>query len=331
MKSNQKQDNKSGSWWNRPLWGDKSLVEKVTSSFQKIKKEEIPEATVVLYGDLYKQLKNIAALVKTADDEKFSGKEFITFLKLNREFEAETGRFEDLTHSIELLRVALETKESFIKIEATETRYRSFSQQEFYNYVFELLEKDVDVDDFKKSVQRRSTEIIPKIRSEEGKIAIQSYMNELDAVSKDQIGLKLLYLFKQYDLTNFSLLNTVADIADSFYDKDLNNMKEFLVVVKVNSGIFLKLGEIIQVPKAKNTPETYALFLYYIALKNRHGKSTGQFQQLLKLVKQWQKSYNSLLAILEGYPPEDYKQPPIFGKEPPGIEYFNKYEPYLDK
>ena len=329
MKSNQKQVDKSGSWWNRPLWGEQSFMEWLSSSFQKMKKEEIPEPTVALYRDLFTQLKNIGAMIKSVDNEKFSGKEFVKFLTLNREFEEQTGSFEGLRHSIDLLRVALETKDSFLKIEATETRYRSFSQQEFYNYIFDLLEKDLETDEFKKKAQRFSLEIIPKIRSEEGKVAIQSYLNQLDIVAKDKLGLKLLYYFKQYELTDFSLLNTVADIADSFYDKNLDSMKEFMVVVQVNSEIFLKLGQIIQVPKSKNIPDTYAVILYYIALKNRHGKSFGQFQQLLKLVRQWQKPYNSLIAILEGYPAEEYQQPPMFKENIPAIEYFNKYESYL--
>ena len=142
-----------------------------------------------MYRDLFTQLKNIGAMVRSVDSQKFTSKEFIKFVTLNREFESETGDFEGLKHSIELLRVALETKDSFLKIEATETRYRSFSQQEFYNYVFELLEKDLEVEKFQKYVQRKALEITPKIKSEEGQVAIQSYVNQLDIVCKDKLGL----------------------------------------------------------------------------------------------------------------------------------------------
>lgn len=329
MKSNQNQAPKSYSWWNRPLIGDKSFVQWVQNIIKSRFKEEVPSATVGLYRDSFTQLKNISAIVRTIDNEKFSSKEFITFLMLNRQFESETGFFAGLKYSIELLRVALETKESFLKIEATETRYRSFSQQEFYSYVYDLLEKDLEVEEFQNAVQRELSDVIPKIKSDEGKAAIQSYVNELDIVCKDKLGLKLLFLFKQYSSNDFALLRTVADIADSFYEKDLDTLKEFRVVVQINVDIFLKLGQIIQVPPEKNEPETYAMILQYIALKNRHSKSFAQFQQLLGLLKEWQQYYASLLTILQEYPPEEYKQPPIFKEEIPALEIFHKYEEYV--
>ncbi|MBD2395782.1 hypothetical protein H6G11_16175 [Cyanobacterium aponinum FACHB-4101] len=237
-------------------------------SFQS--KQEIPESTIQLYTNSFGQLKNIAAIARTIDKEKFTSKEFINFLMLNRQFESNAGAYEGLRNSIELLRVALETKESFLKIEATETRYRSFSQQEFYDYVYNLLVKDMEVAQFQEAIQKQLVRVIPKIKSDEGKAAIQSYVNHLETVCKDKLGLKLLYLFKQYDMSNFSLLRTVGEIADSFYDKDLDSLKEFMVVVQVNADIFLKLGQIIQVPQKKNVPETYAITLQYIALRNRH-------------------------------------------------------------
>lgn len=317
------------SWWNRPLWGNYSLVQRIMMYWKSLKKEEIPEATVELYKSSYVKLKNISAILKTIDDLKFTSREFIDFLKLNRQFEQGTGVFEDLKNSIELLRVALETKDSFLKIEATELSYRSFSQQEFYKNIYDLLEQDLPVEEFRKRAQKELNDVIPKIKSDRGKAAIQAYINQLDIISEDQLGLKLLYLFKQYDLSSFALLRTVADIADSFYDKDLDSLKEFRVVVQVHADIFLKLGQIIRVPKQKNIPETYAVILQYIALKNRHGKSFSQFQQLLDLLRQWETVYNPLVTILQEYPPEEYKQPELFQEPIPGINIFQKYESHI--
>jgi hypothetical protein len=265
------------------------------------------------------------------DSEKFSSREFVTFLNLHREFESNAGPYEGLKYSMELLRVALETKESFLKIEATEIRYRSFSQQEFYEYVYEHLQKDLSVEEFQELIQRHMNEIMPKIKTDEGKAAIQSYANQLDIVCKDKLGLKLLFLFKQYDLSNFALLRTVSEIADTFYDKNLDSIKEFMVVVQLNAELFLKLGQIIQVPTIKNKPDTYAVMLQYIALRNRHQKSYGQFQQLLELLNQWQRFYNSLVTIRQQYPFQEYKQPPIFKEEIPCLDIFEKYQSHVEK
>lgn len=326
-------ENQALPWYNRPLWGNQSFFSWIQSLFNGVVsgKQEIPESTVIIYKDTLKSLKNISALVKSVDNEKFTSREFVNFLNLNRQFESNAGAYEGLKYSIELLRVALETKESFLKIEATETRYRSYSQQEFYEYVYEYLQQDLSINEFQELVQRQLNDIIPKIKTDEGKAAIQSYVNQLDIVCKDKLGLKLLFLFKQYDLSNFALLRTVSEIADTFYDKNLESIKEFMVVVQLNAEIFLKLGQIIQVPTAKNKPETYALMLQYIALRNRHQKSYGQFQQLLGLLKEWERFYNPLITIRQEYPFSEYKQPPIFTEEIPGLNIYEKYQNHLEK
>lgn len=269
-------------------------------------------------------------MVKAIDNEKFTNREFIVFVTINRQLQQNIAPYDGLKDSLDLLRVALETKESFLKIESTETRYLSYAQQDFYKYVVELLEKNYTPTEFKELIEDKLIEIIPKIKSDDGKVAIQSYVNSLEIVCKDQLGLKLLRLFKKYDLSNFALLQKVGKIADTFYDKDLESLKEFMVVVQVNVDMFLQLGQIIQVPNVKNKPETYALMLQYIGLRNRHAKSFGQFQSLLTSLKEWENFYNPLIAIRQEYPPAEFKQPLIFKEEIPGLGIYSKYESYID-
>lgn len=321
-------------WLNRPLWGEQSFVEWFRGLWQNggrisFSKGEIPDSTVDLYRNFYSQLKNVAAIAKTIDNEKFTSREFVNFLNINAQVNKNTSPYQGLKKSIELLKAALETKDSFLKIEATETRYRGYAQQEFYEYIDELLENGLNGEKFRESAQRQLVEVVPKIKTEEGKAAIQSYVNQLEIVSQNELALKLLFLFKQSDLSNFALLRTVAEIADSFYDKDLNTIKEFMVIVQVNVDLFLKLGQIIQVPQAKNVPETYALILQYIALINRHKNAFGQFQQLVNLLKNWENLYNPLAAIRKEYPPEEYKQPKLFEEDIPGLSIYNKYQTHI--
>ena len=320
------------SWWNRPLWGNQSFTQRIIELWQtkfRAKKGEIPEHTLALYQNYYSQLKNLGAIAKTVDNEKFTSREFINFLGITTQVNKDLGKYQGLKNSIELLRVALETKDSFLKIEATESRYRGYAQQEFYDYIYELLQQETDVEKFRDSTQKQLLDVVPRIKTDEGKAAVQSYVNQLEILSKNELGLKLLYLFKQYDLSNFALLRTIAEIADSFYDKDLDSIKEFMVIVQVNVDMFLKLGQIIQVPSAKNIPNTYALILQYIALRNRHQNAFGQFEQLVNLLKQWENLYNPLIAIRQEYPPEDYKQPKLFDQEIHGLTIYHKYQKYI--
>jgi hypothetical protein len=318
-------------WWNSPLWGDKSFTERIKHWLnQAFFRARVPDTAIVMYQDSLVLLRNLAAIAKTIDSEKFSSQEFISFLEINAQLNNNIGEYEGLKNSIDLLRVALETKDCFLKIEATESSYRSYAQQDFYNYVFELLTQDLSEDEFKERVQKQLLQVISKVKSEEGKSALQSYANHLDTLSKDKLGLRLLLLFKQYHLTDFSILKTIADIANSFYDKSLDNLKEFTVIAQVNAQIFLKLGQIIQVPESKNTPNTYALVLQYIALRNRYQNSYAQFQQLTQVLKNWKRSYQPLMTIRQQYPVNEYKQPPIFKEEIPGVAIYNKYQNYLE-
>lgn len=319
------------SWWNNPLVGDKSLIAMIKNFWRsKFLQMNVPETSVKLYQDSLRQLRNIAAIAKTIDNAKFTSKEFMNFVVINAAIKNDQDEYKGLRSSIELLRVALETKDCFLKIEATESRYHSYSQQEFYDYILELLQQNIETEEFKKLVQKQLAEVITKVKTEEGKAALQAYVNQLDILSADVLGLKLLYLFKQYDLSNFALLRTVAEIADSFYDKNLDTLKEFSLVVQVNAQMFLKLGQVIQVPTAKNVPNTYALMLRYIALRNRHQKSFGQFQQLISILKDWLRFYEPILAISQAYPPGEYKQPTVFQEEIPGLNLYNKYQKYID-
>jgi hypothetical protein len=292
-------------------------------------RQEVPETSIAIYKNYLRELGNISAVAKAMDNSKFSDREFINFVKINAAVNNDQGEYEGLKNSINLLRVALETEECFLKIEATETRYHGYSQQEFYDYVMELLEKQVGKNEFKELVQKKLTTVMAKTKTKEGQAALQSYINQLDILAKDELGLRLLYLFKKNDLSSLSLLRKVAEIADTFYDKDLNFLKEFTGIVQVQLQIFLKLGEIIKLPRAKNVPSTSALILQYIALRNRHQKSLARFQQLISLLQDWLKFYAPIVGIISEYPASKYKQPPIFAQDIPGLDLYNKYQEFI--
>lgn len=306
-------------------WMKDSLSEAIVTQ------AEIPETSVQVYMDSISQLRNISAIARTIDDVKFSSREFMAFVRINSQVKNNKGEYEGLESSIDLLRVAFETKDCFAKIEATESRFHSYSQQEYYDYTMELLENDTDKEEFKKLVQEELIKIIPKVKSEEGQTALQSYLNQLEILSEDQLGLKLLYLFKQSDLSNFALLRNVGKIADTFYDKKLDDLRDFILIVQVKSESFLKLGEIIQIPKEKNNPDTYALILQYIALNNRYQKSFAQFQQLLLLLKDWQKFFVPIETLFRQYPEDEYKYPKVLKQEIPGLDLYNKYKEQIDQ
>ena len=55
-----------------------------------------------------------------------------------------------------------------------------------------------------------------------------------------------------------------------------------------------------------------------------------QFQELIKVLKQWQKPYQSLKQVREQYPVHQYRVPKQFSQQIPGLNIYQKYEKYLD-
>lgn len=67
-----------------------------------------------------------------------------------------------------------------------------------------------------------------------------------------------------------------------------------------------------------------------MGLVRRHEKSFQEFQELIKVLKQWQKPYQSLKLIREQYPVHQYRLPKGFTQKIPGLNTYQKYEKYLD-
>ncbi len=105
-----------------------------------------------------------------------------------------------------------------------------------------------------------------RVKSGEGKLALKLYGQHLHKLSRNELGLKLLFLFKQYGLNDLSLFRKVAELADSFYNKNLDYLTDFTLVAQLNEQTLINLGQIIQVPKSRNTPSTYALIFKYQSL-----------------------------------------------------------------
>ncbi|MBE9048712.1 hypothetical protein IQ255_30780 [Pleurocapsales cyanobacterium LEGE 10410] len=207
----------------------------------------------------------------------------------------------------------------------------SRKQQEFYQYVADNLSDsdDLDKEAFAQKVKQKQTEIIPLITTEEGKGAIDTYVKELNILSKYQLGLKLLALFKQYELQDFSILKTVADVVESLAAKDLLSADNLISPVLENYETFEKLGPILGISEAESSPKVYARILQVIGLTNRHGKAYLEFGQLVELLKKWEKPYKTITMVRQEYTADKYRIPPEFKEEIPGISTYQKYAEYL--
>ena len=195
----------------------KSLTEAMIEGFlgdlkDKYGKPRVPESSVFLHNRSFKEISNIAPKAVKLNDEKFGTEEFLFYVQIKRNIRIGGEEYQQLNNRVELLRAAILAQKSFLRLEQTELRYRSRKQQEFYQFVADHISDNIDKQAFNNKVKKKQAEILPLITTEEGRAALDSYVKEINVISQYDLGLKLLALFKQYELADFSILKTVSDV-----------------------------------------------------------------------------------------------------------------------
>ncbi len=328
-------------------------------STEQTSKQTIAESIISLHNQSLEDLRVFGAIANTlsnANHHKFDDQEFEFYLKLISSL-ADGGEYQSLGNSAELLRVAIQAKDSFLKIEQTELRYRSLKQQDYYDFVFQLLEENFSVDDsdnlaannleessftsrkpqkkyspeeFQLKIDKYLQQIIASIKTEQGKKVLQEYKESIEILAKEkELGLKLLYLFKKFRAADLSALKVISDMVEYLQNKNITNMSLSLDLAKNNFNVFEQLREIIGISKQKNQPDTYGIILQYIALSKKYQTSYFQFSKMLEALKQWKKSYETISSIRQGHPPHQYALPKEFTQEIIGLKTYKKYQYYV--
>ena len=294
-------------------------------------KTQIPDKAKELHNKTFKKAFSLGKKLERMDDEKFTSQEFILYLQLRNKINQGYRQKEPICLSIKYLEVGILAQSSFLRLEQTELRYRSRKQQDFYNFIAENITDDVDKKVFRDRIQDKLVEVTPKINTEEGKNALQSYYSEVSKISQYDLGLKLLSLFKKYQLTDFTILRRVSDIVEQASAESLMTDDNLKLVVLENYETLKKLAPIMEMDETEIKPQFFAKVLQYLALGRRHEKSFQEFQSLIKVLKQWETPYDSLKVIRQQYSNKEYSLPKEFYKEIPGLDIYRKYQEYLEK
>ena len=296
----------------------------------KFSKPKVPDSIIDLHKKYFRKLLNFGNKATRIDDEKFGKEEFKIYFNLRHKVEAETAGYEKIGQSIKYLEVAIAAQSSYIKLESTELRYRSRKQQAFYEFVTSNITDEIDKDEFRTLVKKKLAEVAPLIASEEGRNALKSYLKEVNKIAEHDLGLKLLALFKKYQLADFTILRKVADIVERVNAQDVISEQNLTVIVLENYDTLKKLAPIIEIAEEDISPETFTKILQFMGLITRHGTAYNKFQDLLKVLRKWQEPSESLKLLREQYSKEKYQLPEEFTASIPGQETYSKYAKYLD-
>ena len=306
------------------------IVGAFKSNYQeKFGKPKVPEGSINLHSRSFKEITLIGNKAEKINNDKFGNEEFLLLLRIKINMAKEAEGYQGLGNCVDLLQAGIIAQKSFLRLEQTELRYRSRKQQEFYQYVADNLEDDLDREEFAKKIKKKQTEVLPLITTEEGRGAIDTYTKEINVLSKYKLGLKLLALFKQYELQDFSILKNISDVVESLEGKDLIESDDLVSPVLEHYESFEKLGPIIGISEAESTPQAYAKILQVIGLTNRHGKAYLEFGQLVELLKKWEKPYKAIALVRKEYTEDKYSIPAEFKEDIPGFKVYQRYAEYL--
>lgn len=293
---------------------------------QRFQKPPVLESDSFLHQRNFEKLLQLSGQVESLNADKFGSTEFMAFFKIKSNIERAIDEYANLDESIEMLTVAIAAQNSFARIYSTESRYCSSGQQKLYAFVNSLLTQDLNSSEFKEQIELKLQEVLPLLKTEEGKIALQAYVREFGNISEHPLGLKLILLFKKHQLEDYSTLQTVSNTIDLLNSEDLLNSDGLLKLVMVKYDVFEKLGPIIGIQDKYNRPETYSKMLQYIGLKSRHGSTNQKFQEFLSTLKKWELHYKIINNIRQKYPAKDYQLPKEFTTEMPAVAIYHKYK-----
>lgn len=303
--------------------GKNSLWSKLTGKFQKA---HILESDAFLHQRHLEKLTQIVDKAENIDAQRFDNAEFKTFFTIKSYIARSIGEYANLDEIVELLKAAIDAQESFTKIDNIESRNCSRVQQEVYQLTTALLFEGVEGGELIAQVHAKIEEVIPRLQTDEGREAIASYSQALTQISRHPLALKLLTLFKQEQLADYSVLRTISLTVSSLEKQNLLDVDALMVMVMSQYSTYEKLGPLLGIAADYHRPETYSKLLQYIGLKSRHEASYQKFKEFLTVLQPWETYYQQIVSIRKKYSAKEYQLPKDFSVELAGVTLYQKYK-----
>lgn len=314
-------------WWNRPLLGEKTMVQRMSGWFYR---SQIPVEALRFHEKNYQELQQVARRIQAIDNEKFGNQEFLSFVKIQFALRRGQWGYPGFEQSIELLKVGVKARQGFLGIETVEFGFQGARLGEMYDFIASLCAQKVGAEVFKRQIRGKFAETSPKIKSEEGRQALQLYVKHLEDICEHPLSLKLLYAFRQYKMQNYAIFKTVSDMVVALKRSDLLNVDLLKSRVIENYEVFESLAKVVNIPELQRTPKTYAQVLQYLALSEKHKAAFLQFSQMVTLFESWKSLRDKIETIRHEYPAKKYKIPRELKQGIPGTKLYQKYRAYFD-
>ncbi|WP_017295486.1 hypothetical protein [Geminocystis herdmanii] len=314
------------SWWNRPLVGSVSLIERILGALNP---QTVPELALSLHDTEWEELEKIVPTLTMLDNEQYSP-EFLLYINIKNKLKNNLDEYKGLDKFVKIFSFAIKNIHHFRTMRRIELDFQGKTQLQLYQFVEYQLNTNYDPVLFHKLVSNEIDELLRLIINEPTQKALLMYKTALDTITQEEAGLNLLLLFKKYQIQDYAIFKVVNDILKQLKKQDLDNLKALVLVVKVNYDELNKLGQLMGINHQEDLVITYAKIIQYIALSYRYESITYRFHQLTESLHKWYKHYETIANIREEYPSHKYKVSPNFLQPIPGELIYSKYKDFMN-
>jgi hypothetical protein len=290
----------------------------------KVYKQPVPNSDLLNHTQAFENIIVLAKQVQEADNEKFTDREFVNYLRIK--IGLISSQENGLYKSIQFLQIAIANKRHFDQVFVVEARYLARKQQELYQFVDNLIDRNILGEDFRQQIESKLTDVLLDIPTDAGKSALQVYINSLIELSHAEYALQLLAQFKRYEMSSYALIRAINDLTTKFESMDLTESDVLLPDIMLKLDSLEDLAAIVDIPKNFVNPEGFVKIFYFMALENKQQETARQFKRFIATIEQWKPVYRTLQNIRGFYNPREYNVPKEFSLNIPGESIFNNYK-----
>jgi len=299
-------------------------------------KPRVSASELFLYQKAYQETQQIARSALSVDNKKFSQDEFLIYARMRLCFAQDVGDYEGLGEYLKRFERVIEAKKVYDILNQIEMSCRGKKQQEFYHFVHAELSHCKDLSLCQVTLQQQLNLILPQVQTEVGREQLTAYMTALHRLwetgsESDNEAILAISIFSQLAEKSYysTALRKIIELMAPLAEQEGIEHRQLMELAMVYYDDFEVLGDIIELPETRRSPDTYARLWHYLLLTQRHQEAFTKFQTLIYFLRQWCKPYQSLVNIRAKHPPHLFRQPREFEQEIVGLKLFKKYQDSL--
>lgn len=317
-------------WWNRPLIGDKPLVNYL---FRQYSRTQICPEIISLHDYHLEKLESVSITLKALFNQKFIYSDFLIYARLEGYFQkyCQTKKHYFLVGK-EFFKTIIDNLghlKSIVKIEA---KYQNPLLINFYKSINQLIKENHHKLIFQEKLIKLHYHLKVQLKDEQEIKTIDNYLGHFISISEVE---NLLYFFDLLiinQLTNWDIFSKIKNFIQETEHEMIEDVKPFLLFAKTEEEFISAIAS--KIIKIKEDDETklinIAKIFQYIALGDKYEHLYTQFELFLKCLSKWERIYYDIMALRKNYPINQFIIPPSFKVKLSGFELYKSYHDYLN-